>query len=201
MHACLVIMPTNPCCVFLINGRGGVCAIKLSGVRACRFLSVCSVLLIARLLKWVLLKVTQTKLQKCVKFVALNLDSCCQDVGLSTSTTEEVCSMRNFVDDIKAITWVLLMSDFLHTGHFVYLAATPVGLKGDKAHMRSSVWKESSATCKLTFWYYISEKATGIIRLFIKVHVYILSSRLNVQCHWNISLKSDCGVLECGGLL
>ncbi|KAL1271156.1 hypothetical protein QQF64_030172 [Cirrhinus molitorella] len=54
------------------------------------------------------------------------------------------------------------------SGHFVYLAATPVGLKGDKAHMRSSVWKESSATCKLTFWYYISEKATGIIRLFVK---------------------------------
>uniref|UniRef100_A0A672JY28 MAM and LDL-receptor class A domain-containing protein 1-like n=1 Tax=Sinocyclocheilus grahami TaxID=75366 RepID=A0A672JY28_SINGR len=53
-------------------------------------------------------------------------------------------------------------------GHFVYLVATPVGLKGDKAHMRSSVWKQSSAICKLTFWYYISEKATGIIRLFVK---------------------------------
>ncbi|KAJ8419179.1 hypothetical protein AAFF_G00006780 [Aldrovandia affinis] len=54
-------------------------------------------------------------------------------------------------------------------GHFVYLEATPVGLKGDKAHMRSSVWKESSGTCTLTFWYYISSKATGIIRLLVKV--------------------------------
>ncbi|KAK3546298.1 hypothetical protein QTP70_025705 [Hemibagrus guttatus] len=53
-------------------------------------------------------------------------------------------------------------------GHFVYLAATPVGLKGDKAHMRSFVYKESSATCKLAFWYYISHKATGVIRLFLK---------------------------------
>ncbi|KAI4899926.1 hypothetical protein NFI96_010930, partial [Prochilodus magdalenae] len=53
-------------------------------------------------------------------------------------------------------------------GHFVYLSATPVGLKGDRAHMRSSVWKESSATCKLRFWYFISHKATGVIRLFLK---------------------------------
>uniref|UniRef100_A0A669E9V5 MAM and LDL receptor class A domain containing 1 n=1 Tax=Oreochromis niloticus TaxID=8128 RepID=A0A669E9V5_ORENI len=54
-------------------------------------------------------------------------------------------------------------------GHFVYLEATPVGLKGDKAHIRSSVWKESSAICKLSFWYYISHKATGTIRLLIKM--------------------------------
>ncbi|XP_044196224.1 MAM and LDL-receptor class A domain-containing protein 1 isoform X2 [Thunnus albacares] len=53
-------------------------------------------------------------------------------------------------------------------GHFVYLEATPVGLKGDKAHIRSSVWKESSAICKLSFWYYISHKATGTIRLLIQ---------------------------------
>ncbi|XP_044033161.1 MAM and LDL-receptor class A domain-containing protein 1 isoform X1 [Siniperca chuatsi] len=54
------------------------------------------------------------------------------------------------------------------TGHFVYLEATPVGLKGDKAHIRSSVWKESSAICKLSFFYYISHKASGTIRLLIK---------------------------------
>ncbi|CAL1597133.1 unnamed protein product [Knipowitschia caucasica] len=53
-------------------------------------------------------------------------------------------------------------------GHFVYLEATPVGLRGDKAHIRSSMWKESSAVCKLSFWYYISHKATGTIRLLIK---------------------------------
>ncbi|XP_037549869.1 MAM and LDL-receptor class A domain-containing protein 1 [Nematolebias whitei] len=53
-------------------------------------------------------------------------------------------------------------------GHFVYLEATPLGLKGDKAHIRSSVWKESSTLCKLSFWYYISQKASGTIRLLIK---------------------------------
>ncbi|XP_062297401.1 MAM and LDL-receptor class A domain-containing protein 1 [Scomber scombrus] len=53
-------------------------------------------------------------------------------------------------------------------GHFAYLEATPVGLKGDKAHIRSSVWKESSAICKLSFWYYISHKASGTIRLLIQ---------------------------------
>lgn len=44
-----------------------------------------------------------------------------------------------------------------------------MGLKGDKTHMRSSVWKESSAMCKLSFWYYISHMTTGTIRLLIKV--------------------------------
>lgn len=58
---------------------------------------------------------------------------------------------------------------FLSAGHFIYLEATPVGLKGDKAHIRSSVWRESSAICKLSFWYYISHKASGTIRLLIKV--------------------------------
>ena len=58
------------------------------------------------------------------------------------------------------------------SGHFVYLEATPVGFKGDKAHMKSSVWKESSATCKLTFWYYISHKASGTIRLLVKVKMW-----------------------------
>ncbi|XP_061660532.1 MAM and LDL-receptor class A domain-containing protein 1 [Syngnathoides biaculeatus] len=54
------------------------------------------------------------------------------------------------------------------TGHFLYLEATPVGLKGDKAHISSSLWKESSSICKLSFWYYISHKASGTIRLLIK---------------------------------
>ncbi|XP_060920427.1 MAM and LDL-receptor class A domain-containing protein 1 isoform X3 [Labrus mixtus] len=53
-------------------------------------------------------------------------------------------------------------------GHFIYLEATPVGLKGDKAHISSSVWKESSTLCKLSFWYYISHKSSGTIRLLIK---------------------------------
>ncbi|XP_061122045.1 MAM and LDL-receptor class A domain-containing protein 1 isoform X2 [Syngnathus typhle] len=54
------------------------------------------------------------------------------------------------------------------SGHFLYLEATPVGLKGDKAHISSSQWKESSSICKLSFWYYISHKASGTIRLLVK---------------------------------
>ncbi|XP_077592649.1 MAM and LDL-receptor class A domain-containing protein 1 [Stigmatopora nigra] len=54
------------------------------------------------------------------------------------------------------------------TGHFLYLEVTPVGLKGDKAHISSSQWKESSSICKLSFWYYISQKASGTIRLLVK---------------------------------
>ncbi|KAG2458289.1 MALR1 protein, partial [Polypterus senegalus] len=53
-------------------------------------------------------------------------------------------------------------------GHFAYLEATPAGLCGDKAHMKSSRWTESSSTCRLTFWYFVSPKATGIIRLYVK---------------------------------
>uniref|UniRef100_A0A8C4RQK6 MAM and LDL receptor class A domain containing 1 n=1 Tax=Erpetoichthys calabaricus TaxID=27687 RepID=A0A8C4RQK6_ERPCA len=53
-------------------------------------------------------------------------------------------------------------------GHFAYLEATPAGLRGDKAHMKSSRWTESSGTCRLTFWYFMSPKATGIIRLYVK---------------------------------
>ncbi|KAK7176201.1 hypothetical protein R3I93_000462 [Phoxinus phoxinus] len=100
------------------------------------------------------------------------------DCGTSCSFEHGRCGWKNSLAD--TFSWALgigsvhmIRPPHDHTfknesGHFVYLAATPVGLKGDKAHMRSSVWKESSATCKLAFWYYISEKATGIIRLFIK---------------------------------
>ncbi|KAM4828899.1 MAM and LDL-receptor class A domain-containing protein 1 isoform 3-T3 [Thomomys bottae] len=53
-------------------------------------------------------------------------------------------------------------------GHFMYLEATPVGLKGDKAHIMSAVWQESSAACSMSFWYFISAKATGSIQILIK---------------------------------
>lgn len=53
-------------------------------------------------------------------------------------------------------------------GHFLYLEATPVGLQGEAAHLRSTVWQESSTTCTLSFWYFISTKATGSIQILIK---------------------------------
>ncbi|XP_035298699.1 MAM and LDL-receptor class A domain-containing protein 1 isoform X2 [Cricetulus griseus] len=53
-------------------------------------------------------------------------------------------------------------------GHFMYLEATPVGLRGDKAHLKSAIWQESSAACTMSFWYFISKKATGAIQILIK---------------------------------
>ncbi|XP_076428807.1 MAM and LDL-receptor class A domain-containing protein 1 [Peromyscus maniculatus bairdii] len=53
-------------------------------------------------------------------------------------------------------------------GHFMYLETTPAGLCGDKAHFKSAIWQESSSACTLSFWYFISEKATGSIQILIK---------------------------------
>ncbi|XP_044084529.1 MAM and LDL-receptor class A domain-containing protein 1 [Neovison vison] len=53
-------------------------------------------------------------------------------------------------------------------GHFLYLEATPVGFRGEEAHLRSAVWQESSVACTLSFWYFISAKATGSIQVLIK---------------------------------
>uniref|UniRef100_A0A673AYJ2 MAM and LDL receptor class A domain containing 1 n=1 Tax=Sphaeramia orbicularis TaxID=375764 RepID=A0A673AYJ2_9TELE len=101
-----------------------------------------------------------------------------KDCGTSCSFEDGRCGWKSSLAD--NFDWTLGTGSFQrirppydHTlqdenGHFVYLEATPVGLKGDKAHIRSSVWKESSAICKLSFWYYISHKASGTIRLLIK---------------------------------
>uniref|UniRef100_A0A8C6BS88 MAM and LDL receptor class A domain containing 1 n=2 Tax=Monodon monoceros TaxID=40151 RepID=A0A8C6BS88_MONMO len=53
-------------------------------------------------------------------------------------------------------------------GHFLYLEATPVGLRGEEAHLKSGLWQEASAACTMSFWYYISTKATGSIQVLIK---------------------------------
>ncbi|XP_058153872.1 MAM and LDL-receptor class A domain-containing protein 1 isoform X2 [Dasypus novemcinctus] len=53
-------------------------------------------------------------------------------------------------------------------GHFLYLEATPMGLRGQEAHLKSAVWRESSASCTLSFWYFFSSKATGSISLLVK---------------------------------
>uniref|UniRef100_A0A3Q3L091 MAM domain-containing protein n=1 Tax=Mastacembelus armatus TaxID=205130 RepID=A0A3Q3L091_9TELE len=101
-----------------------------------------------------------------------------KDCGTSCSFENGRCGWKSSLADI--FDWTRgtgsvqgIRPPYDHTlmdekGHFVYLEATPVGLKGDKAHIRSSVYKESSAICKLSFWYYISHKASGTIRLLIK---------------------------------
>lgn len=73
-------------------------------------------------------------------------------------------------------------------GHFMYLEATPVGLQGDKAHFKSAVWKESSAACTMSFWYFISAKATGSIQILIKTEKELLEvwqqSEPEPDNHW-----------------
>ncbi|XP_010901050.2 MAM and LDL-receptor class A domain-containing protein 1 isoform X1 [Esox lucius] len=101
-----------------------------------------------------------------------------KDCGTSCTFENGRCGWKSSMAD--NFDWTLgvglansIRPPFDHTlknehGHFVYLEATPVGLKGDKAHMKSSVWKESSATCTLTFWYYLSHVGSGTIRLLVK---------------------------------
>ncbi|MBZ3887912.1 MAM and LDL-receptor class A domain-containing protein 1 [Sciurus carolinensis] len=73
-------------------------------------------------------------------------------------------------------------------GHFMYLEATPVGLRGDKAHFKSAIWQESSAACTMSFWYFISPKATGSIQILIKTEKGLSEvwqeSRQNLGNHW-----------------
>lgn len=61
------------------------------------------------------------------------------------------------------------LNPILSPGHFLYLEATPVGLRGEEAHLKSGLWQEASAACTMSFWYFISTKATGSIQVLIKV--------------------------------
>ncbi|XP_041824757.1 MAM and LDL-receptor class A domain-containing protein 1 [Melanotaenia boesemani] len=121
-----------------------------------------------------------------------------KDCGTSCSFEKGRCGWKSSLAD--NFDWILgigsiqsIRPPYDHTlmdenGHFVYLEATPVGLKGDKAHIKSSIWKESSAICKLSFWYYISHMASGTIRLLIKTE-YDLMEVWNKTGHqgnkWN----------------
>uniref|UniRef100_A0A8C3C7D9 MAM and LDL receptor class A domain containing 1 n=1 Tax=Cairina moschata TaxID=8855 RepID=A0A8C3C7D9_CAIMO len=57
------------------------------------------------------------------------------------------------------------------TGKFLYLEATAIGLKDEKAHVKSSRLKESSGSCVISFWYFKSSKAAGHIQVLIKTDV------------------------------
>ncbi|KAK2536438.1 Malrd1 [Columba guinea] len=60
------------------------------------------------------------------------------------------------------------------TGHFLYLETTAISLKNEKAHVKSSQWKESSGTCVLSFWYFKPSKAMGHIQVLIKTDAGIV---------------------------
>uniref|UniRef100_A0A8C3PNX2 MAM and LDL receptor class A domain containing 1 n=1 Tax=Calidris pygmaea TaxID=425635 RepID=A0A8C3PNX2_9CHAR len=74
------------------------------------------------------------------------------------------------------------------TGKFLYLEATAIGLKNEKAHVKSSRWKESSRTCVMSFWYFKSSKAMGHIQVLIKTAdgiAKIWSESGNHSNEWN----------------
>ncbi|XP_056375212.1 MAM and LDL-receptor class A domain-containing protein 1 isoform X3 [Hyla sarda] len=102
------------------------------------------------------------------------------EIQCGTSCTFEngMCGWKNSMAD--NFDWIMgghssqsLRPPMDHTlgnkdGHFLYLETSYVGLRGEKAHLRSSKWKESGRDCMLTFWYFMSSKATGQIRVLIK---------------------------------
>ncbi|XP_039405795.1 MAM and LDL-receptor class A domain-containing protein 1 [Corvus cornix cornix] len=84
------------------------------------------------------------------------------------------------------------------TGHFLYLEATATGLINEKAHVKSSIWKESSRTCVMSFWYFKSSKAMGHIQVLIKTDdgiVKIWSESGNHGDKWN-NVKLHLGKLR-----
>ncbi|XP_069770768.1 MAM and LDL-receptor class A domain-containing protein 1 [Narcine bancroftii] len=101
-----------------------------------------------------------------------------KDCGTSCTFETGRCGWKNSLSD--NFDWILGQGSLQsqrpardrslgnENGHFLYLEAIPGGLKGDKVHLRSSEWKESSGKCNLSFWYYMSRKATGLIRVLVK---------------------------------
>ncbi|XP_053429225.1 MAM and LDL-receptor class A domain-containing protein 1 [Nycticebus coucang] len=100
------------------------------------------------------------------------------ECGSSCTFEKGWCGWQNSLAD--SFDWVLGVGSHQslrppkdHTlgnenGHFMYLEATPVGLRGEKAHVKSGPWPESSAACTISFWYFLSAKATGSIQILIK---------------------------------
>ncbi|XP_072010896.1 MAM and LDL-receptor class A domain-containing protein 1 [Engystomops pustulosus] len=73
-------------------------------------------------------------------------------------------------------------------GHYLYLETSYVGLRGEKAHLKSSKWKESGRDCMLRFWYYMSSKATGQIHVFLKTEknlTKVWGESENPDARWN----------------
>nr|AGN95663.1 Diet1 [Gallus gallus] len=119
------------------------------------------------------------------------------ECGTSCTFENGRCGWQNSLAD--SFDWVLgagspqsLRPPRDHTlgnrsGQFLYLEATPIGLKNQKAHVRSSRWRESSRSCVLSFWYFKSSKATGCIQVLIKTDdgiVKIWSDSGSVSDEW-----------------
>uniref|UniRef100_A0A670JGF2 MAM and LDL receptor class A domain containing 1 n=1 Tax=Podarcis muralis TaxID=64176 RepID=A0A670JGF2_PODMU len=101
-----------------------------------------------------------------------------RECGTSCTFENGLCGWQNSLAD--NFDWVIgtsspqsLRPPKDHTlgngkGQFLYLEAMSLGVRGEKALLKSSRWAESSTTCMLSFWYYMSSKATGRIQVLIK---------------------------------
>ncbi|KAM8967148.1 MAM and LDL-receptor class A domain-containing protein 1 [Pelodytes ibericus] len=117
-----------------------------------------------------------------------------RDCGTSCTFEQGMCGWQNSRAD--NFNWILggtssvaLRPPKDHTlgteeGHFLYLETSLVGVKSEKAHVKSSKWKESSTDCTMSFWYYMSSKATGAIQVLIKTDYVLLQV-------WSESEKLD----------
>nr|XP_009936237.1 PREDICTED: MAM and LDL-receptor class A domain-containing protein 1 [Opisthocomus hoazin] len=120
------------------------------------------------------------------------------ECGTSCTFENGRCGWQNSLAD--SFNWVLGVSSPQslrpprdHTlgnqnGQFLYLETTAIGLKNEKAHVKSSRWKESSRTCVMSFWYFNSPKAMGSIQVLIKTDdaiVKIWSESGNHGDEWN----------------
>ncbi|XP_060136788.1 MAM and LDL-receptor class A domain-containing protein 1 isoform X6 [Zootoca vivipara] len=107
-----------------------------------------------------------------------------KECGTSCTFENGVCGWQNSLAD--NFDWVIgtrspqsLRPPKDHTlgngkGQFLYLEAMSLGVRGEKALLKSSRWAESSTTCMLSFWYYMSSKATGHIQVLIKTESGLL---------------------------
>lgn len=82
------------------------------------------------------------------------------------------------------------------SGKFLYLEATAIGLKDEKAHVKSSRLKESSGSCMMSFWYFKSSKAAGCIQVLIKVIKNLLSFEYLVSVKVCVLQQSSLALLE-----
>ncbi|XP_027656679.2 MAM and LDL-receptor class A domain-containing protein 1 [Falco cherrug] len=120
------------------------------------------------------------------------------ECGTSCTFENGRCGWQNSLAD--SFNWVLgVSSPQSHrppgdhtlgnrTGKFLYLEATAISLKNEKAHVKSSRWKESSVTCVMSFWYFRSSKAMGYTQVLIKTDdgiVKIWSESGNHGDEWN----------------
>ncbi|XP_042327958.1 MAM and LDL-receptor class A domain-containing protein 1 [Sceloporus undulatus] len=108
-----------------------------------------------------------------------------RECGTSCTFENGMCGWKNSLAD--NFNWIMRTSSPQslrpfkdHTlengkGQFLYLEATSTGIRGEKAHLKSAMWTESSTACSLSFWYYTSSKATGRIQVLITSQVHVES--------------------------